>query len=251
MNGIVLGTNRSKITAKKLADCLNVEYTETTPHDGVHYDYAFRYGNSHAPLENNTPHFVFNPMVSIERSIRKPEVRRLLLANEIPAPRIIDRDNLNNARYPLIARPVNHYKGKSFYMLNTTDEADKYLRRGYYLQELIKKDKEFRVFVFKDKIFEVNIKKQLNEEANETIRNYRSGWGFSWMTYKEIPRQLRNICRLSAEIIGLDFCGIDCCLDENGKPFIFEVNSAPGLIPRKVEKLATKIKEWLGEHGLR
>ena len=70
-------------------------------------------------------------------------------------------------------------------------------------------------------------KKFAQDGANMLIRSNRLGWKF--IRVKSISKELEDEAIKALKAIGLNFGAVDCCIDANGKPWIIEVNSGPGL----------------------
>lgn len=247
MIGKVLVSPKAKLTGSRLAKILGISCGLNLDYQEPQYDYIIRYGNTSEEIPYHTK--VINPKAAIINSSNKLQSRLTLIAHEIPAPKVykcieeIDQ-------YPVIARPPYHFKGRDFHLLHNETDARNYLEKGYYLQRYIDKKDEFRIFVWHDKIFEVNAKEPRTDYYNDMIRNFSNGWRFRWLRLDSVPSAMRRYCRQATEIMGLDFSGVDCCLDKQGNIFIFEINSAPSLIQRKAEKLAEKIKGYFNDQPL-
>lgn len=194
---------------------------------------------------------MINKKYSIGRASHKFQCKRDMLEHDIPTPLIFLRNDIerdSKIPYPLIARPTNHFKGRHFYMVANQADARYYLRRGYYLQQVIDNDKEYRVFIFRNKVFEVNIKKKTGDgKKNELIRNFENGWSFYFQSVDDTRQELKDLCRRAMDMINLDWGAVDCCVDTRGKIYIFEINSAPSLIERKIKKLASKVTEYINK----
>lgn len=63
--------------------------------------------------------------------------------------------------------------------------------------------------------------------ANMLVRSNRLGWKFSRV--KSLRKDIADEAIKAVKAVGLDFGAVDCCVDVNGKVFILEVNSGPGL----------------------
>jgi hypothetical protein len=70
-------------------------------------------------------------------------------------------------------------------------------------------------------------KKFAQDGANMLIRSNRLGWKF--IRVKSIDKALEEQAVKALKAIGLDFGAVDCCIDADGKPWVIEVNSGPGL----------------------
>jgi len=251
MKGKILESPQSRFTARALAKELNVPCGRRVERFEDTYFWVFRYGNiSH--LET-VPPIIINKKYAISKASNKFRCRVEMRDNGIPTPRLFYRKHIEEVEdipYPLIARPRNHFKGRHFYLAKNKSQARNYLLKGYYLQEIIDKDEEYRIFIFRDKIFEVNIKKKIeNGKKNELIRNHDNGWDFYCKKIAETDQNLKDYSRKAMRIVNLDWGAVDCCMDTKGGIYIFEINSAPSLIDRKVTKLASKIREYIAGHS--
>jgi hypothetical protein len=63
--------------------------------------------------------------------------------------------------------------------------------------------------------------------VNMVLRSNKLGWKFSIV--KKYDSKLADLAVAAAKALDLTFGAVDCCLDVNGNPFVFEVNSGPGL----------------------
>jgi glutathione synthase/RimK-type ligase-like ATP-grasp enzyme len=249
MSVIVIGNQKTRPTGQKIAMGLQADYCENYMPKNKPYSLIFRYGNSYLNLPNRTEkNVVINPSHAIEKVVNKPLARNILVNNGISAPKIYLSGDLDNAYFPLLARPIYHYKGRNFYLIYTIQKAKEFLDRGFYIQEFINKKDEYRVFLLNGKFFEVCKKINKGNVINTNIRNHGMGWYFQWIPYITLDERLLNFCRAIYSLFSINFCAIDCCIDVNNKPFIFEINSAPALIDRKITKLCQKIKEIYTEY---
>ena len=249
MNSIIIGSQKSRPTAQKIAKGLNADYSENYMTREKQYTLIFRYGNSYLNLPNRAENCkIINSALSIEQVANKPMARNRLIQNGISAPTVYLSGDLDTAKFPLLARPIHHYRGRNFYIINTIQKAKEFLDRGFYIQEFINKKEEYRIFLLNGRFFEVCKKTNTGNVINTEIRNHGTGWYFQWIPYQSLDERLLKYCRGIYPIFDINFCAIDCCLDIDNKPFIFEINSAPALIDRKITKLCQKIKELYGDY---
>lgn len=259
-SGIIVGTKSTRPTARLIAEKFKAIYTEMSGlfvrRDSpciADVKYIFRYGNSLAQIPEwfAADRLIFNSAKVIKLMSDKPTCRRILVDGGVNCPALHTKDDLLFERMgkvemvPLIARPPHHSQGRSFYITKSYDEALQLLNRGYYLQDIIKKSIEYRLFMWGTHIFEANEKVKVRDDADEMIRNHYRGWRFEKRTLDSMPRDTRNACVKAAAAVRSDWCAIDVCEDRAGRPFILEMNSAPGLIERKVEKLRDR---FFSEH---
>lgn len=252
MKKIVFGTRESKITAKKVAKEINAEYCDASCGVEGKYTMVFRYGNSFSPTPTPMPSIIINPFYAIQNASRKLEARQKLLSLGIPAPQLYFSWNISQENLPVIARPRRHMKGRDFHLIENMDKAIEFAKKGYYLQEVIDKDREYRIFVFKDRILEIDVKlKNENPNHDGMIRTHRLGWHNSRVPMNDVNSNLRAYARAAVTSLNLDFGAADCCTSKDGGISIFEVNSAPALIDRKIKILSRYMAEHYGDEAVK
>jgi hypothetical protein len=105
---------------------------------------------------------------------------------------------------------------------------------------------EYRVHVFKGKVLYVQQKKkQLNSTINRTgIRNHGNGWVYCTPT--DTPSELLlSSCVRAVQLLGLDFGAVDVGYRiRDNRIFVFEVNTAPGLVGTTLELYAQAINNY-------
>jgi hypothetical protein len=84
-------------------------------------------------------------------------------------------------------------------------------------------------------------KKFCQDGANMLIRSNRLGWKFSRVT--KYSKDLETQAAKALEAIGLNFGAVDACIDTNGKVWIIEVNTGPGLEATSFDTWVAKFKE--------
>lgn len=117
----------------------------------------------------------------------------------------------------------------------------------------VRKQREFRVHVFGGKAVAVQEKK-LESEAEQTadqklIRNHANGWVFCVNDVAE-PDGLRDLAVSACNAVALDFGAVDMIQGKDGKLYVLEINTKPGLSsPTILDAYASAIQEKLrGSH---
>jgi len=100
-----------------------------------------------------------------------------------------------------------------------------------------------------DKTVDYVLKRLYQEAAlpDMIIRSNRKGWKFSSIKIVNINTALKNVAIKSVEAIGLDFGAVDCAISNDGKPYIIEVNTGPGLKGTAFDKYVEAFKAKLAE----
>jgi hypothetical protein len=106
---------------------------------------------------------------------------------------------------------------------------------------------EFRVHVFKGKVIDVQQKKRRLDYTgpNTGIRNHSNGYIYARVNV-EVPDVLLSSCIQAVNILGLDFGAVDVGYRErDNRVFVFEINTAPGLVGTTLDKYVNTFKEYL------
>lgn len=200
-----------------------------------------RWGNSDPVYES--PAKEFNPAGAIHKSADKLQMLKEFKMNHVACPNVWPSSEFRHIRWPVIVRGRYHCKGQQFYEANSNMELMQYANPQYYACSIVDVAEEYRVFVFDTKVMEINKKTQegiVAHRRNAKIRNHDNGWvcrrgGF------DVPEGVRSVARAATMAVGLTLGACDVYVDTQGRVGIFEVNSAPGLVTRKLRKLALKI----------
>lgn len=237
----ILGSRKSRPTGRLLAESLHARYTEESSNDGI----VIRYGNSYS--RDSVSGQTINTQEAVSISSNKPRCKSLLTEQNIPTPRRISfQDALaGNCQFPVVVRRNNHFKGKFFYLVSNQRNLRKYNPETHYIQEYVDKIDEYRLFIMKDRIIEADLK-ELPEGHTNPVRNFETGCFFRWVRVSSLSPDLKRAVRNAVQTCGLDFAAVDCATirtPDGIKPTIFEINSAPGLIDRKIELFTNKLHE--------
>ncbi len=244
----ILGCRKCRPTGKNLARSMQADYNENHVHQGD--GLVIRYGNAYTPdpIEGR----IINKMEAVQLSSNKPRCKQALMDAGIPTPRRYTFQEVmsGQVRFPVLVRRNGHFQGRYFYICNNANELRRYDPANHYIQEIVNKIDEYRLFVMKDRIIEADLKETPANNRNLMIRNHETGCFFRWVRVASLNPELKRVVRNAVQTCGLDFAAIDCAMintDRGPKPTIFEINSAPGLVPRKVDLFVNKIRELYPE----
>ncbi len=203
----------------------------------------------------NEPGIVINTSQGILNSSDKGTMKQMLIDNNVPIPKIYLTADEAFENLPLLARPRYYSKGRNSITLMVRQDLSEFIHHhrndrirlnGWTVQKLLTNVlEEYRIFVFNDKIFETNIKRPEGSNPHPIIRNFDHGWTIKPIARHLVPRGVQSRAKDATRAMGLIFSAVDMCYTRDGKIYVYEVNSAPGLFERKVDKLAEHIHTYV------
>lgn len=108
---------------------------------------------------------------------------------------------------------------------------------------------EYRVHVFRGEVLDVQQKKRRHGYTGPStgIRNHSNGWVYARCDVTP-PSIVLTAAVEAVNILGLDFGAVDIGYRErDDKAFVFEVNTAPGLVGTTLNKYAAAFTKYLEE----
>ncbi len=127
---------------------------------------------------------------------------------------------------------VTGHSGQGIRLVRDYDEG---LQRAPLYTRYINKRAEYRVHVFRGRVIDFQQKRRRlsHDNPNWQIRNHVNGWNFARTFSPEISDEVRSDIQLRAiqavAAMALDFGAVDIVTSGTDKPYILEVNTAPGL----------------------
>lgn len=181
--------------------------------------------------------------------------RQLFLEKGISTPALYE--SFTEVVYPCVVRPTNHSQGKEFHYCENLVELYKAIDtiknkgKDYYISQYIPKQREFGVFVFNDRVTSVIEKMPKDENAKEA-----HAWNVAQGTHTFENANWSDwnvdVCKVGLQAIkavGLDFGRVDVIVDEDGKPYVLEVNSAHSLTSEYRQEVFAKCLDYYIENG--
>lgn len=150
-----------------------------------------------------------------------------------------------------VARKFHHMGGRDVRLMTT--EKGLRIRRANgwnYVTKFIPSTREFRCWIYRRRHLRTYEKvKTRNVKVNplrELARNHNNGYGFIMLHADRVPRPAVEQAIAAIEAMQLDFGAIDILLGNDGKYYVLEVNTAPGVEDARdsITCLADKIARW-------
>ena len=102
--------------------------------------------------------------------------------------------------------------------------------------------KEYRIHIWNGEVLDfIQKKKRRGGEASSDIRNHDNGWVFA-REGVTVTEALVSAAKLAVSSLGLYFGAVDIGEAEDGSPYVFEVNTAPGLTGTTLKRYVEAIK---------
>lgn len=215
-------------------------------------DLLIRWGcTSHFPSKK-----CLNKSQQIKTINNKYLSRKMMQDAGVNVPKLYEDNNPEEHKYPLIVRPEFHAQGKNLFLVNNEEELilaiSNIVNQGknWYVSEYIKKDQEFGVFIFNNRIWSVIEKQPKQENANNEIAwNVAQGThSFVNVKWSEWPMEIVKESLDAYNCFDIDFCRVDIIV-KDGKPYVLELNSAHSLTSSYRKETFAKCLDWYIENG--
>lgn len=149
---------------------------------------------------------------------------------------------------PVLGRNFHHTKGRDIVFL----QHHVVTRHSDYFTHLTEKRREFRVWAFRRKCIGVYEKvlryPRLNGRRGRSreVWNRRNGYAFVFVHPTAAPEEVKNLGKAAVDALGLDFGAADIIEGHDGRYYVLEVNTAPGVEgPRQaLVSLVNHIEKW-------
>lgn len=126
----------------------------------------------------------------------------------------------------LIGRKSHHAQGRKAKVINNITDLRNDMQSNYW-SEIIKKDREFRVYCFFGKV--IAVAEKVPDDINQLLWNRAQGHAvFNNVRWSEWPIAVVKEALKVHQLSGCDFEGVDV-MSKEGVPYILESNSAPSL----------------------
>jgi ribosomal protein S6--L-glutamate ligase len=134
-------------------------------------------------------------------------------------------------KMPTIVKATHLGGGKMIYLAKNKAELKRILSKHaeteMILQEFIPNDLEYRIMVFENKASVAEKKIRVNKK--EFRSNSRFGTKEIFINMDEVPQDLKKISARASQIMDIQVAGVDIIKGNNGKYYLTEINTAPGL----------------------
>ena len=148
-------------------------------------------------------------------------------------------------KFPVVRKPINSYGGHGIRLVRSAKTVNG--RYNFWYQDLVNKDREFRVYFFTGEV--CMVEEKLVKDKSELTWNLRNC--LRWNRYRELEdsKVIEDLVIPAAKSIGIDWGAADVLMDKREKFWICEINSRPscwgGLKPKLNMKTRNGIYELI------
>jgi carbamoylphosphate synthase large subunit len=151
---------------------------------------------------------------------------------------------IENGRIALCRTLLRANSGRGIFIAK---ESTDLIQAPLYVK-YIRKEKEYRLHVFKEKVIDLVEKRRRsnfgeNPVYNKYIRSYEQGWIMA-RDGVSVSDETKAEAIKAVKALGLDFGAVDVVINSKGKPVVLEVNTAPGIMGTTLTRYKEAIKEW-------
>lgn len=177
---------------------------------------------------------VYNHPDHISKSGSKEEFHKLVGEDEnIPKTVYSKNDALEQLEFPIIAKPAEGHSGKGIQIINKPDLMEDVDEKIFdTFSEYIDKEEEHRFINFKGKPIFWMERTPLNEKAKTGKGSAKSEmeFGYAKRSLSDLPEDYRKVLERFCKIYeDLPYMCFDVMKGKNGKVYIIESNSQPGV----------------------
>lgn len=154
-------------------------------------------------------------------------------------------------RAPILGRKYHHTRGRDIFVYGVRPLLRGDRLSDYYTQ-LVPKRNEYRVWAFRGKAI-ATYEKILAYPARNGRRgrslevwNWANGYAYEFIHPDDASGELKTLGAKAIEALDLDFGAADIILGTDGKYYVLEVNTAPGVEGRRqgMTSLVNHIEKW-------
>lgn len=249
MASFVLYSRGTSVTGRLLARTLGIRGGREVPADRNRLDYLIRWGSSQQVRRK--PRRVINKRNGILAVTDKFNSLRTFSDNHVPAPRAarLTEDIARTFRYPALARRINHQQGRDVMLCLQVKDGMRALRQELdYMVEYIPTKTEYRIHVIGNEMVRASQKLLRNDRAEDYVpwmRNHDHGYIFGQVR-GHVPAALVTGAIDAVHSVGLDFGAVDMIVADDGRWYILEVNTGPGLVASSMQMYGERLARMIG-----
>ncbi len=208
----------------------------------IRWGHAGRFPLKHGAAQINTS-------ASIMLGSDKGETRRILQEASVSVPKgYYSRASVlaaTDVQYPLIGRPGYHTQGQSIEFIKDRRQLER--STSAYWAEYVRKDREFRVYVFGGQA--LGVVEKIPERTDAVAWNAHKGAVLHDLSPGDYPDSIIPLALDAARTIGQHFSGVDI-MTKGADAYVLELNSSIALSnAHRVSLFADAFDGWIQAHA--
>lgn len=237
-------------SAKALAEALGVKRIRHEGRELYVKDGIINWGASQPKRRMLYPGGILNLFPAVAKAGNKLETFKAL-SGYVPLPdwteERVEALKWLGEGFTVVSRTVlTGHSGAGIFLKRPEDQG--IMEQAPLYTKYIKKKDEYRLHVFRDKVFFVQRKARKkdvpDDKVNWQIRNHGNGFIFAHEGV-DVPEKAKLDAITAVKQLGLDFGAVDVVHGTDGKFYILEVNTAPGLEGTTLQKYVEVFKEFV------
>lgn len=156
-----------------------------------------------------------------------------------------------NMGFSVIVRRRNHAQGRNLHVCSglyyVRQACQRYGTGNYYISELINKSAEYRVFVAQGRA--VWVARKTPGNPDDVAWNVARGGRFDNVSWGDWPLRVVRVAIEAFNLSGLDFGGVDVIVDDEGRAYVIEINSAPSQTSPYRQSCVARVFDYIIRNG--
>ncbi len=216
--------------------------------DGIPFDDVYIRWGCTSNLPNHDAK-VINAASGIHRAANKSLFRKPLMEHGLCPETWWYFEDVPRDAFPVIVRTQTHAQGRGLWKCDTYRQLIAAVAKagpGYYINTFIPKVAEYRVMVMQGRV--VWVAKKIPGNPDDIAWNVNKGGKFVNERWESWPIQVIGAALEAWDLTKLHFSGIDVMVDEAGRPWVLEANSAPSLTSPYRQECTARAFDWMVAH---
>lgn len=238
----LLYSRQGHVTGRALGEGLGIPHGRDMD-NSERYDYLIRWGSTRS-IRWIPAIKTFNRRSSISNNTDKYNSLSVMSEAGVPTPRF--NRSSSHIDFPAIGRSNNHMGGRDVQLYMQRTDIEHVGPSDYYVH-YIPKMLEYRVHIIGNEVVKVSQKVRTEDgEYDPVVWNY--GNGFTFRNPREEHAGL-YFAMAAVRALDLDFGAVDLIIGEDNRPYVLEVNTAPGLDEPSLDIYEQKFRRLLEMEG--
>jgi glutathione synthase/RimK-type ligase-like ATP-grasp enzyme len=235
---------RRSRSARRLSRVLGIELLNPEQQQPVAYDSVIiNWGSSQCPYSGRK---ILNPPEAVRLASNKRLAFERMKKEGVSVPPFASKKEAVSWTGDTVVRhKLTGHSGEGIEIVGRIPELPD---APLYVKYVKKKD-EYRIHVIGQEVVAIQRKARRNDtpdnEVNWQVRNHRNGFVFVRQNVSP-PEEVLRAARDTIPSLGLDFGAVDVIFGTDGKAYVLEVNTAPGMEGQTINDYVNGFRTLIG-----